>query len=90
MPAASALCAFAFTTSSVSAWYCRRSLCPTTTYEQPSLASMPAEISPVYAPESCSETSWAPYLIDSRSPSTSVCTDRRSVNGGSTTTSARE
>ena len=38
------------------------------------MASIAAEISPVYAPPSCSETSWAPYRMLSRSPSTSVCT----------------
>src|SRR5450756_664169 len=35
----------------------------------------------------CEETSWAAYLIPSLSASTSVCTERRSVNGGTTTTS---
>src|SRR3954453_12880053 len=44
-------------------------------------------MSPVCAPESNDETSWAPYLIRSRSPSTSVWTLRRSVNGGNTTAS---
>ncbi len=47
MPAARALPALAFTTASDSAWCSRRSLWPTTTYEQPSLASIAAEISPV-------------------------------------------
>src|SRR3954452_10622451 len=44
-------------------------------------------MSPVCAPESNGDRSWAPYLIRSRSPSTSVCTLRRSVYGGTTTTS---
>src|SRR3954452_19471919 len=44
-------------------------------------------MSPVCAPESNGDRSWAPYLIRSRSPSTSVCTLRRSVYGGITTTS---
>src|SRR4051812_10100649 len=44
-------------------------------------------MSPVCAPESNGDRSWAPYLMRSRSPSTRVCTLRRSVNGGTTTTS---
>src|SRR3954452_13494054 len=35
------------------------------------------------------ETSWALYRIGSRSASTSVCTERRSVYGGITATSVR-
>ena len=56
----SAFLALALTSSSSSWWYCRRSECPTGTYAQPSLASIVAEISPVYAPLSNGETSWAP------------------------------
>src|SRR5215207_7443916 len=44
-------------------------------------------MSPVYAPDLCGERSCAPYPMRRRSPSISVCTLRRSVNGGSTTTS---
>ena len=73
--------------SSFSPWYWRRSLWPTATNVHFSLASIGPEISPVYAPESCAEMSWAPYLIFSLSPSTSVCTERRSVKGGRTATS---
>src|SRR3954453_3095652 len=58
-----------------------------TTYAHPSLASIGPPMSPVCAPESNGDRSWAPYLIRSRSPSTSVCTLRRSVYGGITTTS---
>src|SRR3954452_19230686 len=58
-----------------------------TTYAHPSLASIGPPMSPVCAPESNGDTSWAPYLMRSRSPSTRVCTLRRSVNGGMTTTS---
>src|SRR5215203_1831547 len=44
-------------------------------------------MSPVWAPGGCGETSCAPYRMRYLSPSTSVCTERMSVNGGSTTTS---
>ncbi len=83
----SAALTLALTRASSSWWYWRRSECPHRTYEHPSLASMEPEISPVNAPLSCREMSCAPYPIFSLSPSTRVCTERRSVNGGSTTTS---
>src|SRR4051812_46734572 len=54
---------------------------------QPSLARNIPLTSPVYAPESCLDTSCAPYVSFNLSPSTSVCTLRRSVNGGMTVTS---
>src|SRR5690554_166683 len=57
------------------------------TYWHSSAFRKAAEISPVYAPEACAETSWPPYLIGKRSAATSVWTDRRSVNGGNTATS---
>src|SRR5579875_1079999 len=84
---ASAALTLAFTSASSSLWYCRRSECPHSTYEQPSLASIGPEMSPVYAPLGYGDRSCAPYLIWSLSPSVSVCTLRRSENGGSTTTS---
>ncbi len=77
----------ALTRASSSWWYWRRSEWPTTTYVQPSLASIAPETSPVYAPLSCADRSCAPYLMRSLSPSTSVCTLRMSVKGGSTATS---
>src|SRR5688572_29169257 len=49
---------------------------------------MPPLTSPVYAPASWAERSWAPKPIASLSPVTRVCTLRSAVNGGSTTTSA--
>src|SRR5664279_2860638 len=87
MPAAMTALALALMISSVSAWYSRRSEWPTTTYRQPSLASMSAEISPVYAPEAWTETSCAPHAIGYFSPSISVCTVRMSVNGTMTAAS---
>ncbi len=47
MPLFSAWRTFAATSSSPSSWYWRRSEWPTATYEQPSLASIEAAISPV-------------------------------------------
>ena len=47
MPCLSAALTLVLTSSSVSAWYSRRSEWPTVTYEQPSFASIGADISPV-------------------------------------------
>ena len=65
----------------------RRSEWPMITYRQSSFARNAPEISPVYAPESCAERSCAPSASGSLSAATSVCTERRSVNGGKTATS---
>src|SRR6266511_3671381 len=46
-PLARAAFTLALTIASSSWWYARRSECPTTTYWQPSLASIPPEMSPV-------------------------------------------
>src|SRR5207237_1186829 len=48
MPLAIAALTFRLTSSSSSWWYARRSECPTTTYWQPSLASIGPDTSPVY------------------------------------------
>ena len=86
-PCLSAALTFLLTSSSDSAWYSRRSEWPTVTKLQPSFASIAPEMSPVYAPDSCGDTSCAPWVSGSLSPSIRVCTLRMSVNGGSTATS---
>ncbi len=53
----------------------------------PSFDRNAPEISPVYAPESCADRSCAPSPNGILSASMSVCTERRSVNGGNTATS---
>ncbi len=60
IPYRSAALVLARTVSSDSPCSVRRSEWPTTTNVQPSLASIEPLISPVYAPDSWAETSWAP------------------------------
>ena len=90
MPCRSAACTLAATTASSSAWYARRSEWPTTTYWQPSFGQHGAADLAGVGAGSCAATGPARRSRSSSlSPSTRVCTLRRSVNGGRTTTSTR-
>src|SRR5690606_9905184 len=62
-PAALAAANLRATSALSSAWYWRRSECPTSVWLAPISASIAAETSPVYAPFSCSLTSWAPNAM---------------------------
>ena len=70
------------TISSVSPKISRRSECPAITYTTFSFARNAGEISPVNAPLSSVWQCWAPRWKSKSSLSMTVCTLRRSVNGG--------